>query len=474
MDMTLPKGAVQYETRFDHAIGHIADSQLFGNGYSTSEARAIFSDKRRMQRWLDVEVALALSQGELGMIPADAAAALAKSARVENIDLAAVAADIASSGHGLVPLLRAWQRVSDSEAQQYVHFGATAQDIHDTAQALEMVEALDVIERDLKAVAALLARQAKDNRDVVAVGRTHGQQALPTTLGLKFAVWLDETLRNVERLHVCRRSVAVAQLFGGVGTMGAFGADGPVLLTKFAQRLELGVPAVCWHVSRDRVAEFLSLLALISGGLANIANEVLQLAKSEIGELAEPFQVGMLGSSTMPHKRNPEISERVVVLAKLVKHDAGLGFDALCNEHERDFRSVRVEWVAVTDAVMYTAAALAMMKHVLSGLEINYDRISANLRQAAPRICSEALMFLLSDRIGKVAAYQAVYDAALAEASKNRSLVDVLLDNKEVARHFDRKALDEATRPEEHLGAAASLVDGVVMRAERILDPLRY
>ncbi len=462
---------VRFAPAIGHVTGHISDSILFGNGYSTAEARTVFSDKHRLQRWLDVEVALAVSQGELNMIPSGAAAVLARCASIENFDLEDIAAEIASTGHGLVPLLRAWQRVAGPDAAKYIHFGATTQDIHDTAQSLELVESLVFIERDLRAVASLLTRLAAENRDLVTVGRTHGQQALPTTLGLKFAVWLDETLRNIERLETCRRSIAVAQLFGGVGTMAAFGPKGPELLQRFARRLGLGVPAICWHVTRDRTSEFLGLMALISGGLSNIGNEIVQLAKCEYGEMAEPFRAGMIGSSTMPHKRNPEICERVVLLAKLVKHAAGKGYDALCNEHERDYRAVRLEWVAVTEAVMYTAAALEMTKHVLGGLEINRSRIAVNVEKAAANICSEALMFLLSDRLGKVVAYQAVYDAAQAAGAgaNGRSLADILLDDERVNRHFDAESLTAAAQPHKHLGSAGLLVDGVVARAERIL-----
>lgn len=460
---------IQFLPVIENVTGHITDLLLFGNGYSTAEARSVFSDRRRLQRWLDIEVALAVSQGELGMIPPAAVAVLVRSARVENFSVADIAAGIASSGHGVVPLLRAWQHLAGPEAAKYIHFGATSQDILDTAQSLEIVESLAFIERDLRAVASLLMGLAAENRDLVIVGRTHGQQALPTTLGLKFAVWLDETLRNIERLEACRRSVAVAQLFGGVGTMAAFGPQGPELLRRVARHLGLGVPAVCWHVTRDRVAEFLGLMALISGGLGNIGNEILQLAKDELGEVAEPFRDGLIGSSTMPHKRNPETSERVVVLAKLVKHAASKGYEGLCNEHERDFRAVRLEWVAVTEAVMYTAAALEMTKYVLGGLEINRPRIAANVEKAAAKICSEALMFLLSSRLGKVVAYQVVYDAAQLAGANGHSLTDVLLADERVRQHFDAESLAAAAQPHKHLGSAGLLVDGVVARAERIL-----
>lgn len=451
------------DTSAAHIAGQIADSRFFGNGYSTPEARLIFNDLRRFQRWLDVEVALLRSQAEIGMVPMWAAESLASSASVDLLDLESIRTGISTTGHSLVPLLKAWQVVSDPAAAQYIHFGATTQDIQDTAQSLEIAESLDLLQRDLVAVIAELTRLAGQNRDVVTIGRSHGQHALPTTLGLKFAVWLDEGLRNLERLQACRRSVAVAQLFGGVGTMAAFGQHGEALLNLFAGNLGLGVPAVAWHAARDRVAEFLSVLALVTGGLANVANEIVQLAKTEVGEVAEPFELGNIGSSTMPHKRNPELSERVVVLAKLVKHSAALGFETLCNEHERDYRAVRLEWVAVADAVLYSAAALTLMKQVLAGLVVNHGRIAANVGGAAQSICSEALMFLLSTRLGKIDAYQAVYNASFLR--EDVSLVEALLEDPKVAAHFDRQTLVETVTPANHVGVAGRLVDGVVRKA---------
>jgi len=458
------------QARSHHSIGHITDSRFFGDGFATPEARTIFSDTTRLQRWLDVEVALAEAQADLGMIPAKAAKTLAVTADLEAFDLDAVAQDMKLTGHSLVPLLRAWQTLCGPEAAQYLHFGATTQDIQDTAQSLEIVHALDLIERALVDVAVELRRLAKENRDVVAIARTHGQHALPTTIGLKFAVWLDETLRNLERLRACRKTVGVAQLFGGVGTMAAFGHHGETLLENFARRLGLHAPSTAWHTSRDRVVEFLSVLALVSGGLANVANEIVQLSKSDIGELKEGFQKGAVGSSTMPHKSNPENSERIVLLARLVKSAATLGFDALCNEHERDYRSVRLEWVAITDCVLHTAAALSLMTQVLNGLVVNRERIAQNVNGAAQSICSEALMFFLGSRLGKDNAYHVVYKASFSDPSSERSLVDRLMDDPLVAETFERTALAAAVCPENYVGDAGRIVDKVTGHAQRALN----
>lgn len=446
--------------------GHITDSRFFGDGYSTPEARLIFSDIRRLQRWLDVEVALLKAQADLDMIPRWAVEALVPTANIDLLDHDAIQQGIATSGHSLVPLLKAWQAQSDPAAAQFIHFGATTQDIQDTGQSLEIAEAIDLLEHDLIAVIRELQRLARQNRDVVIVGRSHGQDALPTTLGLKFAVWLDESLRNLDRLAACRRTVTVVQLFGGVGTMAAFGQQGDALLGRFAAHLDLQVPSVAWHITRDRVAEFLSVLALVTGGLANIGNEIVQLAKSEIGELSEACAAEAIGSSTMPHKRNPELSERVVLLSKLVKHCATLGFESLCNEHERDYRAVRLEWVAVADGVLHSAAALSLIRQVLGDLIVNRGRIAANVAGATQSICSEALMFLLSRKLGKINAYQAVYEASIRHKEGDVPVVDALMDNPLVADSFDATTLIAALTPANHVGQAGRLVDGVIRKAD--------
>lgn len=446
--------------------GHIINSPLFGNGFSTPESRALFSDHKRLQRWLDVEVALAESQAAIGMIPHEAAATLAKTAKIERLNMADIQKDIEKTGHSLVPLLKAWQAITPEKAARYIHYGATTQDIQDTAQSLELCEALDIIERDIKRVANELSRLAKMNRDVVMVGRTHGQQALPTTLGLKCSVWLDATLRNLTRLQHIRKEVAVAQLFGGVGTMDAFGTRGEALLALFARRLQLRAPLSAWHVSRDRIVHFVMTMALVTGELANITNEILQLSKTEIGEVSEGIGPGAIGSSTMPHKHNPENSERVVALARMVKSAATLSLDCLCNEHERDYRSVRLEWVAITESVVYTAEALELTHKVLSNLQINYSNISANVKQARYNICSEALMFILSNKLGKPKAYDIMYNALQYQRKhSNSSLIKVLMSNSHVANIITEEELEATVKPHNHIGLSHRIVDRVTAQA---------
>lgn len=455
-----------------HTASHIIDSRFFAGGYGTEESRQVFCDYRRMQRWLDVEAALAQCQAELGIIPAAAAKAMIKSARLELLDIEAIKADIATTGHSLIPLLREWQRVTEPEAGQFIHYGATTQDIQDTAQSLELKEITAILSRDLSDIIWMLAQLADENRDLVTIGRSHGQHALPTTMGLKVASWLDETIRNYSRLQACQDRLLVAQLFGGVGTMAALSAQGITLLDRFAEALQLSAPLSCWHASRDRLAEFTSVLALITGGLARIANEICQLARNEIDELAEPFAFGQIGSTTMPHKKNPELCEQVVVLSRLVKANATTSFDTLCNEHERDYRAVRLEWVALTEASIFSCAALQLGKSILKGLIINKERIRENLNRFAVLISTEALMFLLGKKIGKQSAHAIIYEASVtAAAPDQKELLERLMASPEINRHFTRADLEEAIDPGRHIGLSGAIIDRVLAAAADIPQP---
>jgi adenylosuccinate lyase len=422
-----------------------------------------------LQRWLDVEAALATSQATLGLIPLSAAEQLAQSAQLAQLDLNAMSSSIKNTGHSLIPLLSAWQKVTSPLSAGYIHYGATTQDIQDTAQSLEIKEVLAIIERDLRLIIKELIDLARRTRRLVMVGRSHGQHALPTTLGLKVAVWLDEMLRNGERLRECKKRVLVSQLFGGVGTMAAFQGQGFELLDEFSKRLGLAAPRTAWHTSRDRLAELLSFMAILGGGLGKIANEICQLARNEICELEEPFHIGKIGSTTMPHKRNPELCEQVVVLSKLIKNQASSGFDGLINEHERDYRSVRLEWVSIPEASLMLCSALRLVKSIVKNLIIHEEHIAANLERSACHVSTEALMFGLSNKTGKQKAHQLLYDLAMKAYSSNRPLQEVLEENQAITNLLSPDELSAMVKPENHIGAASKITEITITAAEEWL-----
>ena len=452
---------------------HIVDSGFYASGYSTPEAKRIFCDLYRYQRWLDVEAVLSEAEAELGLIPAEAAADIRSSAHVSRMDLDFIRQELQVTSHSLMPLLGALSKVCPEHARRYIHFGATTQDIQDTAQSLEIRDVLDIIRRDLMILAEILIRLSQQYSSLVTIGRSHTQHALPMTMGLKTAVWLDELMRSMERFEQLRPRVLVSQLFGGVGTMDAFGNKGFELLNLFSSRLGLDVPATAWHASRDRIAEFLNVTAIAAGSLARMADEIRCLARNETGEMEEPFHPGKIGSSTMPHKRNPEMCEQVVVLAKLIKTGALAGLDGLVNEHERDYRSVRLEWVSVADSSMFFCAILAMMKHILGNLVIHEERVEVNVNSAAPYICSEALMFYLGAELGKDRAHRLIYQAAMTAADTGRSFIDILMELPEIGGVFSREAVEQVLHPENHTGMSEIIVQRVVKQAEESMAAIK-
>ncbi|MER5890457.1 adenylosuccinate lyase family protein [Streptomyces sp. NPDC001941] len=455
-----------HRERCRHERGHITDSVLSGNSYATPASRAIFCDVCRFQRWLDTEAALALAQGELGIIPQDAARAIARHANLESIATSDILREAASSGHTLVGLLRALSAATGSRAGEYVHFGATTQDIQDTAQALEMRDVLDVAQPVLEQILLQLATLAKAEADTVSLGRTHAQPALPITMGLKVAGWADELLRQRERLLQLRQRSLVAQLFGGAGTMAGFGPHAEQLLQSFSDRLGLAAPATNWHTARDRVSEYVCVLAMLCGSLARMAEEIRMLTRPEFGELEEVWQEGLVCSSTMPHKRNPERAERIIVLSRLAAAQVAPALQGMVNEHERDARSWRLEWAFVPDVSHYTLAALDTASHLIADLRVNAERARGNTEDVADQIMSERFMLDLGRRIGKQQAYEIIYNLS-QQAQRDGCRLRDLLDK----RHdlYSATDLDALGDPATYVGASASLVHGVAARVDSAL-----
>lgn len=451
-----------------HERSHVIDSAFHGGGYATAASRRIFCDVCRLQRWLDIEAALAMSQAEMDMIPHEAAHLIARAAHIERLDLAAVSAGIATMGHSLVPLLRALQQAAGSYASQFIHHGATTQDIQDTGQALEMRDVLDHAERDLIALLDRLDELAVANRDQLTVGRTHAQPALPTTFGLKVAGWIDELTRHVVRLREARPRLLVAQLAGGVGTMASFYGRGPALLERFAARLGLGVPDIGWHVARDRVAEFVFLLAAVSASLARAADEIRMLCRPEFAELEERWDAGRLGSSTMPHKRNPENAEQVVVLARLARAEVSLGLECMILEHERDYRGTRLEWPAVASVSHYALTALSISAVVVDSVTVRKTNMEGTARELADLACTEALSFLLGQRVGQARAFTLVHRLSQDAIDRKKSVRECALSNHELSLVLDQPTIEQIFDPAAYLGSAGELVDRVLARRREV------
>jgi adenylosuccinate lyase len=362
----------------------ITDSALYGHLWSTEELRLIFDESAVIQSWLDILATLARAQAEVGLIPDQAADAIARQAKVELLDLALVAESTRQTGHSTLGLIRGLQAILPPEAREWIYYGATVQDLTDTWMAVTIKRVAAVLWRDLHRVESVLLDLSERHRDTLMAGRTHGQPGAAITFGYKAASWADEIRRHLHRLREGSARWLVGQLGGGVGTLAVFGEAGLVLRQRFCELLGLGDPGIAWLSSRDRVEEFVHLLALVTSTLARIGNEVVQLQRPEIGELQEPAGPDAVGSITMPHKRNPEVSEHLVTLARLVRGSAGAILESTLQEHERDGRSWKTEWVAFPEACLLTGTALGCAYRVLAGLEVDETAMRRNLRSWLP------------------------------------------------------------------------------------------
>ena len=441
----------------------MTDSTLYRHLWGTDETRAIFDEPARLRSWLDILVALADAQAELGIVPAEAAQAIRTGAVVERLDLSFVASETRRTGHSTLGLIHGLQRILPASAAEWVYYGITVQDLTDTWTALAMRSVGSILWRDLRAVERLLLGLAERHRDTPMAGRTHGQGGSPITFGFKAASWADELGRHLERLRQGASRWLVGQLAGGVGTLAFFGEAGPRLRHRFCERLGLADPGMSWTTSRDRLAEFTALLAMVSGTLARIGNEVYQLQRPEIGELREATRPGAVGSITMPHKRNPETAEHLVTLWRLVRAAAGTTQEGMVQEHERDGRGWKAEWVAFPEACQLTVTALDLARGLLEGLEVDERRMAGNLLAHGGYAASEALLAALAPRVGKHRA-QDLLQRVLGEARRQGRSLEEAAAGSEVARELmtgEFRSLLE--RPQ--TGAAGAIVDEVVRRA---------
>ena len=434
---------------------HLIDSAVYGHGWSTAESVAIFSERARLSRWVDVLKALAAAQAELGIIPASSAQAI-DGLDAERLDPAAVGAETRRTSHSAAGLVRELQAQLPNEAREHVYYGATVQDVSDTAAALEMRDVGAIVWRDLRAVEGSLLELAGRHRDTPMLGRTHGQPGAPVTFGLKVASWADETARHLERWSQSRPRLVVGQLAGAVGALGFYGDLGPELRSRFCQRLGLGEPAISWIAARDRIAEFANNSALGAATMARMANEVYNLQRREIAEVAEAASEATMGSFTMPHKRNPERSEQIVTLARLVRSAAGTLTEAMVGDHERDGRTWKAEWVLLPELGHYLLAQLSLARGLAASIEVDAEAMAANLDTMGD-FGSQELLRRLSARLGKHRANDELQQAYRTARLTGRPLAEVLGG---IASPAELKGLDHPTT-----GAAAAMVDAVVAAA---------
>ena len=429
--------------------------------------RAVFSDESLLQRYIDVEVALARAQARCGVIPADAAREIERCSSVASLDIERLRAETDIVGYPILPLVHQLVEMC-GEAGRYVHWGATTQDIMDTANVLQVRAALDIVERDLVAVRAILRDLALKYRDTPMAGRTHLQQALPVTFGYKVAVWLAAFDRHQQRLAQLRERVEAVEFAGAAGTLASLGSQGFEVQAALAEELHLRVPVATWHVARDGFAEAVNLLALVTGSLGKVSLDIMVMASTEFGEVSEPFVKGRGASSTMPQKRNPISSELMLAAAKAVRQHAGLMVDAMIQDFERATGPWHAEWIALPQSFILTAGALNQAKFALSGLIVDEARMRDNLGISKGLIVAEAVMMGLAPSLGRQAAHDVVYDACRCVNERGGTLAEALWAVPAVTKHFDRAAIERLTDPAGYLGLSSQMVDRAVNSSQGV------
>ena len=443
---------------------HPADSQIFGALYGTDEIRALFSDRAHLELMLDIEAALARAQSKLGLVPAHVADAIAHAAHIENLRLDYIAESTRRVGYPVVALVREIGRIAGDEAARCIHLGATTQDILDTALVLQLQRAFAIVRRDLIAIARSLADRAARFRDTPIAGRTHLQHAVPTTLGLKCAVWASPLVAHIERLDQAAPRILVVQLGGAAGTLASLGADGPAVVEALARELALGVPELPWHVQRDRFAETAALLALICGSLSKFALDVALLMQTEVGEVSEPHQEGRGGSSTMPQKRNPIASEYILAATRAVHALVPVMLGSMIADHERATGPWQSEALALPQCVALTAGALAHARAIAEGMTVDTGRMRRNLDLAGGLTMAEAIATALIPALGRADAEAAVARACNRALAEGRPLAAILRNDPDLRPRLTDTDIDRLTNPASYLGSAGAFVDRVVAR----------
>jgi adenylosuccinate lyase len=437
------------------------DSFYLRDRYGSKAMRAIWNDRATIQRWLDVEAALALTQAELGLVPRSAARQVARAARVERLNLVAMRREFDRTWNPVMPLVNALRARLPARAAGFVHWGATSKNIIDTGTALQIRATYEVVLGELDAVEGALARLAARHRDTLMAGRTHGQHALPVTFGWKCAAWLDELMRQRERLVASRPRVLTGEFGGAVGTLAALGKDGPRVQRRLLQRLGLGVPRVPVKTAGDRFAEFFLLLAMLSATLGKIAQNIYNLQVTDVDEVTE-FVEGKLGSTAMPHKLNPVASGSVVLLGRLLRARAPLMLEYVHAEWEDDHRQGETSWAFPQEVCLLLGAQLAISRRLLTSLVVKPKNMLRNLERAGGVVLSEAVMMALASKLGRDRAHELVLRLHRESLRSGVPFREAVRVHPEVRALLGPRRLEQSLDYRGSLGLAGATVDRVL------------
>jgi adenylosuccinate lyase len=440
-------------------------SQIYAGAWSTPALRVLFDDLPRTRCWLNILATLAEVQGEFALIPAANATAVAKACRAVVLDesfFADVRAGYEATGHSTAGLIQAVRSRSSEAAGEWFHFGATVQDVTDSWLMLALDQARELLLVDLDRAIAAATRLCREHRDTIMPGRTHGRQGLPITFGFKVSGWLAEMRRHRERFGEAAARMGIGQLSGGVGSLSALGPRGLEVQQAFCERLGLRQPVTSWTASRDVIVEWAHLLVLVAGTADRIGHEIYCLQRDEIGEVSEGANGEQIGSITMPHKRNPELSEHLGTLSRVVRANAIALAESLPHAHERDGRAWKVEWHAVPELTMAAGKALNLLAQLLDRLDVHGDRMRSNLEVSHGQMGSEAVMLSLAAKVGKQTAHCLVHRVASEAASRNQSFHAALAEDSAIAAALSPVEIERLLSDAFQTAQCGALVDRVL------------
>ena len=440
----------------------VIDSRIFGNLFSSDAMRHVWSDENRTAKYVEIEKALAIVQGRLGIIPAEAADEIALNCDIKNIDMDKLGEQTERIGYPILGVVSQINALCRDKLGEYCHWGATTQDITDTATVMQIREGLSIVDTDLKAISDALAGLARRYRDTPVVGRSNLQQAIPVTFGYKMATILAAIERHRERLQQLRPRVLTGEFGGACGTLASI--EKGAMETQAGLMAELGLmqPTIAWHTVRDCIAEVGCFLGLVGGTLGKLSMDVKLMMQTEVAEVYEPFAHGRGSSSTMPQKRNPISSCYIHAAVSVVRQHAAALMDAMIADHERSTGPWEIEWIVLPEAFCLTAGALKQARFILEGLEVDELKMRANIDLTNGLVMSEAVMMGLGRHIGREYAHDLVYDICRESIRQSRPLLDLLAENLEISRHLDRAALAKLCDPANYLGQAGVMVDRVL------------
>ena len=438
----------------------VTNSKIWGEMFGTKEMHQVFSDERTIQLYLDVEAALARSQSKLGIIPKEAGKKITQASKLELIDWKKLEKRTTIVGYPILPLVEQLSSAVKDGYGQYCHWGATTQDIMDTADVLQIREGLELLTSDLNGIADALVKIIKEHIETPMAGRTHLQHALPVSFGYKAATWLSGIDRHIKRLEEIKSRIFNLSFFGAAGTLASLGEENG-LNTQIALANELGlnVPDVSWHSIRDNFCEVTGWLAIVGASLGKIAYDVMLMMQTEIQEVAEPFLHGRGSSSTMPQKRNPISSEIMLACSKLLREHHSSMLDAMVLDHERATGQWHIEWNAIPNSFIIASSSFKSARFLLEGLEVSPENMKKNIDKTNGLIVAEAVMMALAPHIGRQVAHDIVYDCCRQTIKNNIPFVDSLLADKNISKIFNENDLLEIVNPSNYLGAAPAMAN---------------